>query len=71
MIQKRSWWHNGSVLSVCSGVREECIEPRSSRPSPEAMGVDVFATMQKIDYPLAVLPDYHDTMNRYAILLIE
>jgi predicted metal-binding protein len=59
------------LCKECTGVREECIEPRSARPSPEAMGVDVFATMRKIDYPIAVLPDYHDTMNRYAILLIE
>jgi len=60
-----------SLCKKCTGVREKCIEPRSSRPSPEAMGVDVFATMQKIDYPIAVLSDYHDTMNRYAFLLIE
>jgi len=60
-----------SLCKKCTGVREECTEPRSARPSPEAMGVDVFTTMQKIDYPISVLPDYHDTMNRYAILLIE
>ena len=60
-----------SLCKKCTGVREECTEPRSARPSPEAMAVDVFTTMQKIDYPISVLPDYHDTMNRYAILLIE
>ena len=60
-----------SLCKKCTGVREECTEPRSARPSPEAMGVDVFATMQKIDYPITVLSDYHDTMNRYAFLLIE
>jgi len=35
------------------------------------MGADVYATMHKIDYPLSVLPNYHDTMNRYVVLLIK
>jgi len=59
------------LCKKCTGIREECTEPRSSRPTPEAMGVDVYSTMQRIGYPLAVLPDYNDTMNRYAFLLIE
>ena len=59
------------LCKKCTGVREKCIEPRSSRPSPEAMAVDVYATMQKIGYPIAVLPNYNDTMNRYAFLLLE
>ena len=59
------------LCKKCSGAREECSEPRSSRPTPEAMGVDVFSTMQGIGYPIVVLKDYHDTMNRYAFLLVE
>jgi predicted metal-binding protein len=55
----------------CVGVREECKIPRSARPTPEAMAVDVFSTVRKIGYPIDVLADYHQAMNRYAFLLIE
>jgi predicted metal-binding protein len=55
----------------CTGVREECKVPRSSRPTPEAMAVDVFSTVRRIGYSIEVLPDYHQAMNRYAFLMIE
>jgi len=35
------------------------------------MGVDVFATVAKFGYPIAVLDNYNQEMNRYAFLLIE
>ena len=59
------------LCKKCSGDREECKEPRSARPTPEAMAVDVFSTVGRIGYPIEVLPDYHHAMNRYAFLLIE
>ena len=55
----------------CSGTRETCKIPRSARPSPEAMAIDVFATVRKVGFPIAVLTDYTQAMNRYAFLLIE
>ena len=55
----------------CAGVREECKIPRSARPTPEAMAVDVFSTVRQIGYPIDVLADYRQSMNRYAFLLIE
>jgi predicted metal-binding protein len=55
----------------CSGLREECKVPRSARPTPEAMAVDVFSTVRRIGYPIEVLPDPHRAMNRYAFLLVE
>jgi predicted metal-binding protein len=59
------------LCEECAGVREECKVPRSARPTPEAMGVDVFSTVRRIGYPLEVLTDYRQAMNRYAFLLIE
>ncbi len=55
----------------CSGVRQECNKPRSARPTPEALGVDVFTTVRQAGFPIEVLTDYGQTMNRYAFLLIE
>jgi predicted metal-binding protein len=60
-----------ALCKKCSGIRSECKEPKRSRPTPEAMGVDVFATMRAVGYPIDVLADYKEEMNRYALLLLE
>ncbi len=60
-----------SLCADCPGVREECKNPKSARPSPESMAVDVFSTVRQYDYPIEVLSDYSQAMNRYAFLLIE
>ena len=57
--------------SDCSGVREECKKPQSARPTPESMAADVYSTVRKYGYPIEVLADYSQPMNRYAFLLIE
>jgi predicted metal-binding protein len=55
----------------CPGTREGCINPQSARPSPESMAVDVFATVRRCGFPIEVLADYTEAMNRYAFLLVE
>jgi predicted metal-binding protein len=55
----------------CTGDRDSCRQPRQSRPTPEAMAMDVFSTVRKIGYPIEVLPDTGQTMNRYAFLMVE
>lgn len=60
-----------SLCADCTGVRAECKNPQSARPSPESMAVDVFTTVKQYDYAIEVLPDYGQAMNRYAFLLIE
>ena len=60
-----------TLCSDCTGDRATCKEPEMARPSPEALGVDVFATVRKIGYPIEVLSSYDQVMNRYAFLMIE
>jgi predicted metal-binding protein len=60
-----------NICKECGGVREKCKEPRLARPTPEAMGVDVYTTVRNAGYPIQVLSDYTKTMNRYAFLMIE
>lgn len=55
----------------CTGSRAECKHPKRARPSPESMAVDVFSTVRKLGYPIEVLSDYTQAMNRYAFLLID
>ena len=59
------------LCAECPGKREECKNPRSARPSPESMAIDVFTTVRQYGYPIGVLSDYSQAMNRYAFLLIE
>ena len=59
------------ICDDCSGMREECKNPRAARPSPESMAVDVFSTVRQYGYPIEVLSEYSQAMDRYAFLLIE
>jgi predicted metal-binding protein len=60
-----------NICLECSGSRTSCKEPKLARPVPEALAVDVFTTVRKLGYPIGVLSDYDQEMNRYAILLID
>jgi predicted metal-binding protein len=60
-----------SLCKECTGVLSECKNPKTARPTPEAMAIDVYSTVRKYNYPIQVLDDYSKTMNRYAFLLIE
>jgi predicted metal-binding protein len=59
------------LCDQCPGDRTACNHPRSARPSPEGLGIDVFSTVRQAGYPIQVLTDYDQAMNRYAFLLIE
>lgn len=59
------------LCEACPGDRLKCRHPELARPGADALGIDVFATVRSVGYPIDVLKDYHETMNRYAFLLIE
>ncbi len=60
-----------NICSECVGQKEACKEPRLARPTPEAMAIDVFSTVRAVGYPIQVLSDYSQPMNRYAFLFID
>jgi len=60
-----------NICKECAGIKEKCKESRLSRPTPEAMSVDVYSTVRRVGYPIEVLYDYRQAMNRYAFLMIE
>jgi predicted metal-binding protein len=59
------------VCKDCVSNLNECRHPDKSRPTPEALCIDVFGTVRELGYTIEVLTDYKDTMNRYAFLLID
>lgn len=59
------------LCEVCADTRAGCADKAAARPSPEALGVDVFATARAAGYPIQTLPDFSAPMNRYAFLLVE
>jgi hypothetical protein len=42
-----------------------------ARPSPEGMGVDVYATVRQFGFSINVRTDYDQQMDRYAFLMIR
>jgi predicted metal-binding protein len=60
-----------SLCESCPGRRAACKEARRARPTPEALAVDVFTTVRAAGYPIRVLSDPAQEMNRYAIMLVE
>jgi predicted metal-binding protein len=60
-----------SLCDECAGTKEECRHPDLARPTPEGLAIDVFSTVRKHGFPIEVLTDHAQTMNRYAFLLVE
>jgi predicted metal-binding protein len=59
------------LCADCQDSRCDCTHLDASRPAPEAMAIDVFGTARRMGYPIQVLTDVAQEMNRYAILLLE
>ncbi|MBV7276853.1 DUF2284 domain-containing protein [Clostridium sp. PL3] len=59
------------ICESCIGNRIECRNPKMVRPGADAFGIDVYSTVRNIGYPIHVLKEYGEAMNRYAFLLIE
>jgi len=59
------------ICLECAASRTACKEPKLSRPTPDALAMDVYGTVRKLGYPIEVLSEYNQEMNRYAFLLID
>jgi predicted metal-binding protein len=50
---------------------KRCNHTEQARPSMEACGIDVYATVRANGYPIEVVKDYSDDANYYGLVLIE
>lgn len=60
-----------NLCKECAKTRNVCRNRKLARPSPEGMGVDVFTTVRQFGFPIEVLSNYQQQMDRYAFLLVE
>ncbi len=60
-----------NLCQECTNDKMQCNHTRWARPSMEGMAIDVFSTARNVGFPIEVLTDYDQEMNRYALLLIE
>jgi predicted metal-binding protein len=60
-----------SLCNECVSSREDCKQPNLARPSPEALAMDVFSSVRNVSFPINVLKNYDERMNRYAFLLVR
>lgn len=59
------------ICNACADKRIECRNKKIARPCTEALAVDVYGTVTSIGYPVKVINDDNDTINRYSIVLIK
>ena len=50
---------------------KECVHPRLARPSMEACGVDVYATVRKAGFHLQVVKDRSEKPTYFSLLLVQ
>ncbi len=60
-----------AICSTCVPERAECRNKKNARPCTEALAIDIYGTVRNIGYPIQVLANSQEGMNRYGILLIE
>jgi len=59
------------LCETCAPTRGECRNPKLARPGLDALAIDVFSTVRACGYPIEVLTDFGQEMNRYALLLVD
>lgn len=59
------------LCQECKAERTLCIQPEKARPAPEGMAVDVFSTVKKVGYPISVLTECTQAMDRYVFLMVH
>ena len=50
---------------------EKCVHPDQARPSMEAMGIDVYATVKNAGFTLQVVTSHEETATYHGLLLLQ
>jgi predicted metal-binding protein len=60
-----------AACADCSGNRAGCKDKKASRPSPEALAVDVYRTAERAGLGIHVIAENPSEIHRVAILLVD
>jgi predicted metal-binding protein len=61
-----------ALCKECAGFKEKpCVNPKKARPAFHSIGIDVFATVRKMDLPIETLSNDKQVENWYAAVFIE
>jgi predicted metal-binding protein len=58
------------LCDICTGERNSCRHPDEVRPSPEALGVDLFGAARRAGYDMRILTNQTEPMMRMAFMLV-
>jgi len=56
---------------AADGTRIKCVDKSKSRPSPDAMGIDVFQTARNAGYSIEVVKTRDDRTDRFSFMLVD
>ena len=59
------------ICGECAGSKIECRNRMKSRPGADSLGIDVYATVRKLGYPIQVVAERGQLVNKYGFVLIE
>ena len=67
----KAFMMSGGPCDLCDDCSGTCTHPDKARPSMEACGIDVYATVRAHGFPIEVLKTKTDKFNFYGLVLIE
>jgi predicted metal-binding protein len=53
-----------NICKTCQERKEDCVESKMSRPTPEALGIDVYSTVRKAGYPIQNWNGWREKISR-------
>ena len=69
----KAWSMSNGPCDVCDVCDREqpCVDPAHARPSLEACGIDVFATVRAAGWEIEVVRDRNDQYRFFALVLVD
>ncbi len=69
----KAWAMSNGPCDVCEVCdrNEPCVDPARARPSLEACGIDVFATVRAAGWEIEVVRDHDDPYRFFALVLVD
>ncbi len=69
----KAWAMGNGPCEICAtcDTATPCVDPEHARPSMEACGIDVFATVRNAGWEIEVVADREDRYRFFALVLVD